>query len=338
MEGRLDDVIVRGGENISPGEIEDVLLAHDAVRRCRRARRARRGVGRGDLRRRRGARGFGRRAPTIFNAWVVCTPALLASARPRSSSATSCRTTTPASSCAGPCARASPGSRHGGLGLAAGRRPAARRRIDGRLAEAIGFDGVHVPETIHDSFLVVAARRDGHERVLIRTSVALAFPRSSMTTAIAAGICRTSSDGRFQLGIGTQVRGNIEGRFAVPWTDPIGKIGDYVDSPHAIFAALHDRRRAAPRRALTTGSPGCSRTFNPGPVVGRCAADLAGWRRPEDVGARRRPRRRRRDPSDEQRPDVPARRVPTGDAPGRRRRPRAGHRQGGRRHLDDHRP
>lgn len=32
VEGRLDDVIVRGGENISPGEIEDVLLAHDAVR------------------------------------------------------------------------------------------------------------------------------------------------------------------------------------------------------------------------------------------------------------------------------------------------------------------
>jgi acyl-CoA synthetase (AMP-forming)/AMP-acid ligase II len=31
LEGRADDVIVRGGENISPGEIEDVLLAHDAV-------------------------------------------------------------------------------------------------------------------------------------------------------------------------------------------------------------------------------------------------------------------------------------------------------------------
>lgn len=31
LEGRDDDVIVRGGENISPGEIEDVLLAHAAV-------------------------------------------------------------------------------------------------------------------------------------------------------------------------------------------------------------------------------------------------------------------------------------------------------------------
>jgi acyl-CoA synthetase (AMP-forming)/AMP-acid ligase II len=31
VEGRLDDVIVRGGENMSPGEIEDVLVAHPAV-------------------------------------------------------------------------------------------------------------------------------------------------------------------------------------------------------------------------------------------------------------------------------------------------------------------
>jgi len=31
LEGRIDDVIVRGGENMSPGEIEDVLLDHAAV-------------------------------------------------------------------------------------------------------------------------------------------------------------------------------------------------------------------------------------------------------------------------------------------------------------------
>lgn len=31
LEGRVDDVIVRGGENMSPGEIEDVLLTHDGV-------------------------------------------------------------------------------------------------------------------------------------------------------------------------------------------------------------------------------------------------------------------------------------------------------------------
>lgn len=34
VEGRLDDVIVRGGENISPGEIEDVLRSHADVADC----------------------------------------------------------------------------------------------------------------------------------------------------------------------------------------------------------------------------------------------------------------------------------------------------------------
>lgn len=34
LEGRIDDVIVRGGENMSPGEIEEVLLAHEAVADC----------------------------------------------------------------------------------------------------------------------------------------------------------------------------------------------------------------------------------------------------------------------------------------------------------------
>lgn len=34
LAGRADDVIVRGGENISPGEIEDVLAAHPAIADC----------------------------------------------------------------------------------------------------------------------------------------------------------------------------------------------------------------------------------------------------------------------------------------------------------------
>ena len=34
LEGRVDDIIVRGGENMSPGEIEDVLLEHEAVLDC----------------------------------------------------------------------------------------------------------------------------------------------------------------------------------------------------------------------------------------------------------------------------------------------------------------
>ena len=34
IEGRSDDTIIRGGENIAPAEIEDVLQSHDAVAEC----------------------------------------------------------------------------------------------------------------------------------------------------------------------------------------------------------------------------------------------------------------------------------------------------------------
>ena len=34
IEGRADDTIIRGGENIAPAEIEDVLVEHPSVRDC----------------------------------------------------------------------------------------------------------------------------------------------------------------------------------------------------------------------------------------------------------------------------------------------------------------
>ncbi len=34
LDGRIDDIIVRGGENISPGEVEDVLMSHEGVLDC----------------------------------------------------------------------------------------------------------------------------------------------------------------------------------------------------------------------------------------------------------------------------------------------------------------
>ena len=59
VDGRLDDVIVRGGENISPGEIEDVLQAHPAVADVAVLGVPDDGVGRDRGRRGRGAAGRG---------------------------------------------------------------------------------------------------------------------------------------------------------------------------------------------------------------------------------------------------------------------------------------
>ena len=44
IDGRDDDMIVSGGENVFPAEVEDLLAGHPAVARGRRRRRRRRGV------------------------------------------------------------------------------------------------------------------------------------------------------------------------------------------------------------------------------------------------------------------------------------------------------
>ena len=95
--------------------------------------------------------------------------------------------------------------------------------------ERLGYDGLHVAETVHDSMAVALLVAEHTERIVVRTSVTLAFTRSPTLLAYAAWDIARLSGGRFQLGLGTQIRQNIEDRYAMPFgDDPIGRLGDYV--------------------------------------------------------------------------------------------------------------
>jgi probable F420-dependent oxidoreductase len=105
--------------------------------------------------------------------------------------------------------------------------------------ERLGYDGVHVAETVHDALAVALLVAEHTERITVRTSVALAFTRSPTLVAYAAWDLAKFSGGRFQLGLGTQIRQNIEDRYAVPFgEDPIGRLRDYVGAVRAAFAAF----------------------------------------------------------------------------------------------------
>jgi probable F420-dependent oxidoreductase len=134
-----------------------------------------------------------------------------------------------------------------------------------RLAERLGFDGVEIPETRHDALLGCALAAEHSTNLSIGSSVVLAFPRSPMTTALAAWDLQALSGGRFSLGLGSQIRANIEGRFGVPWTEPVSRMRDYVLSLRAIWRAFQNGtglRSETGNYSLTRLQP----MFNPGPL------------------------------------------------------------------------
>ncbi len=108
-----------------------------------------------------------------------------------------------------------------------------------RRVEALGYDGIHVAETVHDALGVALLVAEHTSSLTVRTSVALAFTRSPTLTAYAAWDLSKFSQGRFELGLGTQIRQNIEDRYAMPFSDdPLGQLRDYVGAVRAVFQSF----------------------------------------------------------------------------------------------------
>lgn len=111
--------------------------------------------------------------------------------------------------------------------------PAYAHRI-----EAMGFDGLHVPETIHDSLAVSLLALEHTTDLLVRTSVTLAFVRSPTLVAYTAWDLAGFSGGRFELGLGTQVRQNVTERMGMPWSAPAPRLAEYLDVLDALYASF----------------------------------------------------------------------------------------------------
>src|SRR5262245_65452070 len=104
-----------------------------------------------------------------------------------------------------------------------------------RIAEDIGFDALWTTETQHDPFLPLAVAATTTQQLKLGTAIAVAFPRSPTITAHTAWDLQTSSQGRFLLGLGTQVRGHNVRRFGVPWESPAKKLHELILALRAIW-------------------------------------------------------------------------------------------------------
>ena len=112
----------------------------------------------------------------------------------------------------------------------------------GEVAKAAGrgFDGVFSAETAHDPFLQLAAGMTAGSGMTFGTAIAVAFPRSPMTTAMMAWDLQSQANGHFILGLGTQVRAHIQRRFSTVWDSPGPRLREYVAALHAIWDTWQD--------------------------------------------------------------------------------------------------
>ncbi|OBK15129.1 LLM class F420-dependent oxidoreductase [Mycobacterium asiaticum] len=115
------------------------------------------------------------------------------------------------------------------------------RVIDAAIAlEERGCDGGWTAETSHDPFLPLALAAEHTSRIELGTNIAVAFARNPMTVANLGWDLQAYSNGRFILGLGTQIQAHIEKRFSMPWSHPARRMREFVAAMREIWSAWRD--------------------------------------------------------------------------------------------------
>ena len=112
--------------------------------------------------------------------------------------------------------------------------------LDATRLEAVGHDAVWVGETCHDGLLRATMVARATTAATVGTSVAVAFSRSPMTLAYAGHDLARYAEGRFVLGLGSQVKPHIERRFSMPWGTPAARMRELIAAVRAIWSSWQD--------------------------------------------------------------------------------------------------
>jgi probable F420-dependent oxidoreductase len=137
----------------------------------------------------------------------------------------------------------------------------------GRLAtelEATGFDGLYTAEGPHEPFFPLALAAEVTTRATLFTNIAVAFARSPMDLAQMSDSMQRAAEGRFVLGLGSQIRPHIENRFSMTWSRPVDRMREMVQAIKAIQHAWATGERLGFRGEIyrhTLMTP----FFSPGP-------------------------------------------------------------------------
>ena len=103
--------------------------------------------------------------------------------------------------------------------------------------ETMGYSGAWTSELCHDPFFPLIKAIDFTKEIEIGTNIAVAFARNPMILANIGWDLQEYSEGRFILGLGTQIKPHIIKRFSMPWTKPIPQMREFIEAIRAIWTA-----------------------------------------------------------------------------------------------------
>ncbi len=130
--------------------------------------------------------------------------------------------------------------------------------------EAQGYDGLWTAETAHDPFFPLLLASQQTEQVELGTGIAVAFARNPMNLAQIAWDLQAASEGRFILGLGSQIKPHITKRFSMPWSHPAARMREMILAIRAIWASWNDGSRLDFQGDFYTHTL-MTPFFNPGP-------------------------------------------------------------------------
>lgn len=106
--------------------------------------------------------------------------------------------------------------------------------------EQRGYDGCWTAETNHDPFLPLVLAAEHTSKIQLGTSIAVAFARNPMTVANVGWDLQAYSQGRFILGLGSQIQAHIQKRFSMPWSHPVRRMREFILALRAIWSSWRD--------------------------------------------------------------------------------------------------
>ncbi len=118
----------------------------------------------------------------------------------------------------------------GGLGSDLTKVPAAAKEL-----ESAGYSGGWTAETAHDPFFPLLLGAEHTSTLELGTSIAVAFARNPMTLAHIGWDLQRYSQGRFMLGLGSQIKPHITKRFSMEWSHPAARMREMILAIRAIW-------------------------------------------------------------------------------------------------------